>query len=58
MCNFGKSEYTVNEGDDIYLTLKLDKPLPRPINAELHYLRTVFQIFTRKSHNIKVLYTY
>ena len=58
MCSFGKSQYTVTEGGSAEFTLKLDKSLPRSINAQIQYDASDIKILRSKLHDIKALYTH
>ena len=50
MCRFDQELYNVTEGGKhIYLVLRLDKPLPEPIDVELQYDRGQIEIEKRKS---------
>ena len=51
MCRFDQDLYHVNEGRNrhINLVLRLDKPLPEPIDVELQYDGGRIKIEKRKS---------
>ena len=51
MCRFDQELYNVTEGGRhaINLVLRLDKPLPEPIDVELQYDRGQIEIQKRKS---------
>lgn len=50
MCRFDQELYNVTEGGKQFnLVLRLDKPLPEPIDVELQYDRGQIEIEKRKS---------
>ena len=51
MCRFDQDLYNVTEGSSghVNLVLRLNNPLPEPINVELEYDKGKFYIQKRKS---------